>query len=290
MIKYNPKTWFDLIFHSYSRKVMRVLAPSILFMIIYTTLVCYIVVDYLELGYRSTTAFHSLLGIVLGLVLVFRKNSAYDRWWEGRKQWGALVNSTRNLAFKLNAFLPESEKEVKKYFYIMISNFVFSFKEHLRGKFKKEELEEAEEGFFTEIMKYKHKPNYIISQIYKRLNELYKKEVITGDQFLIIDKEVKLFADIMGACERIKNTPIPYSYSMFIKKFIFTYTITLPFGFVTEFQYFTIPIVVLLFFILVSIELISEEIEEPFGNDVNDLPTDELSEKIKGNLAEVLLM
>ena len=116
MIKYNPKTWFDLIFHRYSQQIIRVMAPALLFMFVYTTIVCYLMVDYFGFQYHSTTAFHSLLGITLGLILVFRMNSAYDRWWEGRQKWGELVNNSRNLALKLNAFLRKDDSSNRDYF------------------------------------------------------------------------------------------------------------------------------------------------------------------------------
>ena len=261
--------------------------PALIFMFIYTGAVAF-AIDYFELDFQSTTAFHSLLGIVLGLFLVFRMNSAYDRWWEGRKHWGALVNNTRNLSFKLDAFLDTNDKENRQFFAKMIGNFVYSFKEHLRQGVKYEEMEDIGGDFMQKLDEAEHKPNYISSQIYGRVNKLYKDGMLTGNQFFLLDKELKSFSDILGACERIKNTPIPYSYSMYIKKFIFTYTITLPFGFITLFHYWTIPIVLLLFYILVSIELIAEEIEDPFGTDVNDLPTDNLAKKIRGNIAEVL--
>ena len=106
----------------------------------------------------------------------------------------------------------------------------------------------------------------------------------------ILDKELKSFVDILGACERIKNTPIPHSYTVFIKKFIITFSVTLPLAVVNEFHYLTAPIVVLLFYILSSIELISEEIEDPFGEDANDLPTDEIAEKIRLNVIEIFSM
>jgi putative membrane protein len=106
---------------------------------------------------------------------------------------------------------------------------------------------------------------------------------------LNLDKELKEFTDIIGACERIKGTPIPYSYSMFLKKFIFIYIVTLPFGFVTLSGYLTVPIVVLISYVILSVELIAEEIEDPFGRDVNDLPTDDLAVKIKDNVREILL-
>ena len=98
---------------------------------------------------------------------------------------------------------------------------------------------------------------------------------------------MKEFSDILGGCERIKNTPIPILTACLSKKFIFTYTVTLPLAFISEFHYITIPIVIFVFFILVSVELIAEEIEEPFGGDTNDWPTTELSEKIEKNVQEL---
>lgn len=289
MVKYNPKTWLALIFHSYSRQVVKTLFPALLFMGIYTAGITYFLLDYMQLHFLSTTVVHSLLGIVLGLFLVFRVNSAYDRWWEGRKLWGLLLNNSRNLASKIGAYLPEDDKTNRNYFAQIIPNFAVSMKEHLRKGVDLEDLDIAEEGFLAKLKGKDHIPNAISFMIYKRINDLYMAKKFTGDQFFVLDKEVKEFSDILGGCERIRNTPIPYSYSMFIKKFIFTFTVTLPFAFMTEFHYWTVPIVLMVFFILVSVELIAEEIEDPFGNDVNDLPTDDLTEKIKKNVRELLL-
>src|SRR5687768_2451155 len=292
MVKYNPKTWFQLIFHSYSRQVMKTLTPTLIFMGVYSTAVCYLYLDYFQLPdiqFHPSIAMHSLLGIVLGLFLVFRTNSAYDRWWEGRRLWGSLVNSTRNFALKLNAYLSKENHEDRDWFSKMISNFVYATKESLRRGVQLNELEAVSEDFIEDLKKYKHKPNRISAHIYDKVNSIYKKGDITGDQLITLDKEMKDLIDIMGACERIRYTPIPYSYMMYIKKFIFIYIITLPFGFVTDSGYFTILIVLLVTFVLMSVELIAEEIEDPFGYDLNDLPTDELSLKIRENVHEILL-
>lgn len=292
MVKYNPRTWFSLIFHSYSRLILRRLLPAILFMGIFSAAFCYVVLDYLELSpsrFQGTTVVHSLLGIVLGLFLVFRTNSAYDRWWEGRRQWGGLVNSTRNFAIKLQAFLPADAQEERTWFSRMIPNFVFAMKEHLREGVDLNELESGDEDLAALLTPVAHRPNRLNAMMYTRVNNLYKNQQITGDQLLNLDKELKDFIDILGACERIRNTPIPYSYTMYLKKFIFLYIITLPFGFVATFAYFTIATVVLVSYVLLSIELIAEEIEDPFGKDSNDLPTDELAEKIRANVKEILL-
>jgi putative membrane protein len=202
--------------------------------------------------------------------------------------WGGMVNSSRNMALKLNAYLGVENKMEREWFARMIPNFVFSMKEHLRNEVLISELDIPEKDFLAELKAVNHKPNKIASSLYARVNQLYKTNILTGDQLINLDKELKDFIDIVGACERIKNTPIPYSYSMFVKKFIFIYLFTLPFGFVTSFGYVTVPTVMLISFILLSVELIAEEIEDPFGRDVNDLPTDELAKKINDNIKEIL--
>jgi ion channel-forming bestrophin family protein len=293
MVNYNPKVWFSLIFHAYSRGVMRTLTPALIFMTIFAAGICYLLLDVLrfhESDFHTTISMHSLLGIVLGLFLVFRTNSSYDRWWEGRKLWGSMVNNTRNLAHKLNAFLEADDTENRRWFAIMIPNYVFAVKEHLRKGTKLSELEAVNDSFIEDLKDVKHIPNRLSSMMYTRINELYKRHKISGDQLFLVDKELKEFSDILGACERIKNTPIPYNYSMYIKQFMFIYLITLPMAFVTTSGYITVPIVTLVTFVLLSVELIAEEIEDPFGRDINDLPTDELSEKILDNVKEIFVI
>jgi ion channel-forming bestrophin family protein len=271
---------------------MRTLTPVLIFMTFFSTGLCYVLLDILrfhENDFHTTISMHSLLGIVLGLFLVFRTNSAYDRWWEGRKLWGSFVNNTRNLSLKLNAFLESDDTDNRNWFAKMIPNLVVSLKEHLRTGVNINELEKPSDDFERKLEGKKHIPNMLSAMLYQRANGLYKKQLISGEQLFLLDKELKEFSDVIGACERIKNTPIPYSYTMYIKQFIFIYVITLPFAFVTTSGYITVPIVVLITFVLLSVELIAEEIEDPFGKDINDLPTDELSVKIKDNVREILL-
>lgn len=292
MVNYNPKVWFSMIFHAYSRAVMKTLMPALIFMGFFSALLCYALLDILrfhENDFHTTISMHSLLGIVLGLFLVFRTNSAYDRWWEGRKLWGSMVNNTRNFAHKLNAFLEKKDVENRQWFAQMIPNFVISVKEHLRKGVNSRDLDILDEKFLSRLEGVKHIPNRLSSMLYERVNNLYKDKSISGEHLFLLDKELKEFSEILGACERIKSTPIPYSYTMYIKQFIFIYVVTLPFAFVTTSGYITIPIVMLITFVLLSVELIAEEIEDPFGRDINDLPTDELAEKIKDNVREILL-
>ncbi|MFT6866945.1 MAG: putative membrane protein [Cyclobacteriaceae bacterium] len=288
MIQYNPKTWFSLIFDFYSRYVMRLLFPLISFVGLFTLLLCFFIIDVFELHYAGTITFHSILGVILGLFLVLRTNTAYDRWWEGRKLWGQLVNDTRQLAIKLTTYIPLEMVEERAFFRRMIPNVAFAMKEHLRDSILIGEMDTINDAIKNAIIKSKHRPNCINKLLYARIVNLQKDGIISSEQLIILDKEVKGFTDIIGACERIKSTPIPYSYSMFIKKFLFIYSITLPFSFIWEFGYWTVPVVMLAFYFLVSVELISEEIEDPFGNDINDLPLNDISLKIKSNISEIL--
>ena len=158
---------------------------------------------------------YSLIGFVLSLLLVFRTNTAYDRWWEGRKKWGELVNNSRNLAIKISALT--DDPEIRTYFKRMISNYVFAMKEHLREGVKIEELDLTEEEK-KELSQFEHKPNYIAQKMYAKLHAMKQSGKLTEENYIVVDVNLKTFSDIIGACERIKNTPIPYSYSMFFEK------------------------------------------------------------------------
>ena len=267
---------------------MRSLLPLIGFVATSTTLSCVLVLDVFKLDFEPTIGLHSILGIVLGLFLVLRTNTAYDRWWEGRKQWGQLVNDCRSLAMKINAFIPKDQVVYRDFYRKMIPNMVVAMKEHLRDSTLIGEMEFTDENNMAEVARSSHRPNIIGKMMYERAAELRDQEIITADQLFLIDKELRGFANILGACERIKSTPIPFSYSMFIKKFLLVYAVTLPIGFITAIGYWTIPLVLLAFYFLISIELISEEIEDPFGKDLNDLPLTELTVKIKSNVLEIM--
>jgi len=282
----------SLIFHAYSKRVLTLLLPALAFMAIYSALLCYVLLYQFDLDhahFQPTVAMHQLLGVVLGLFLVFRTNTAYDRWWEGRRLWGGMVNSTRTFAMKINAALSMEDHDERDWFAKMISNFVFAMKENLRNGVQLTEMDPPDENFIDDLKKFKHKPNRIASLMHRKLNDLYREGRITGDQLINMDKELKDFLEYIGGCERIKYTPIPYSYMMYMKKFIFIYIITLPFGFLSQSGFMTVPIVVLISFIILSVELIAEEIEDPFGRDMNDLPLDELAGKMKENVREILL-
>jgi putative membrane protein len=288
MITYDPKTWFKFIFRFHRSDSFRKLLPSMLALCALTAIFVYLDIEYLKFEIKNSTFFHQIIGFVLSMLLVFRINTAYDRWWEGRKQWGALVNSSRNLCLKISAFVPEEFDKEKKAIGKLVSNYAISLKEHLRNSYKPEELEFFA-GFEKEKMdKAGHKPNYIAGELFRRVNNLCERSALRPEHLLVLNEELRSCTDIMGACERIRNTPIPYSYSLYLKRIIFLYVITMPFAFAIDFKYVAVVIVALVFYSFASLELLSEEIEDPFGDDPNDLPTDEIAQKIKAGATEIL--
>ena len=287
MSKYNPKDWFGLIFEFHKSDTLRKLIYILLVYGLFAGVIVYIELHYTN--FKSTISIHSLLGFVIGLLLVFRTNTAYDRWWEGRKVLGALVNTARNLALKYNAFTNQLTSSEKKVFAELISNYVFSMKNHLREKIIIEEMSFNEKMNENEYITTNHKPNLVAGKLYECVKHLYDKKNISGEVYITIDQQLKEFTEIVGKCERIKNTPIPKSYNIFLKKFIFIYTFTLPLGLATTFFYWTIPISMFVLYILASLELLAEEIENPFGEDSNDLPVDDICKIINGNVEEILI-
>ncbi len=262
------------------------LLPGMLGLSVLTSLACYLHLEKF-ITLRNTMVMHSLLGFVISLLLVFRTNTAYDRWWEGRRLWGELVNNSRNLMLKIAAFLPAAEKEKKDMFRILITNYAFALKEHLRGGYKEGELQDHPNLPLNELRKVQHIPNKISLQLYVEADQLIKDKLISEERLWTIADELRSFANIAGACERIRKTPIPYSYSSFIKRVIFLYIITLPLGLISDLRWASIPIVLFVFYAFAGLELIAEEIEDPFGLERNDLPTDELAQTIKKNLQDI---
>jgi putative membrane protein len=287
MVKYDPKDWITFIFRFHKSDTFRQLYPMMIFIGLYSAGICYLEVEYWKLSQEShvknISIMHGMLGFVISLLLAYRTNTAYDRWWEGRKLWGSLVNNSRNLAIKLSAILKDEHD--KKYLRFLIPTYASILSKHLSNEEVGQILFENVE---LQINLQKHKPNQVAQVLFQKINDLHQAGKISGEQLIILNAELQSFTEVCGACERIKNTPIPYSYSAFIKKFIFFYVMTLPFGYVFNLGYYVIPVVVFIFYVLASLELIAEEIEDPFGNDENDLPTAKIAENIKRHVEEIL--
>jgi putative membrane protein len=294
MITYDNKQWIKFVMFSKGAVIGKIY-PYIILLSTFTTGIYIMQFQYAWLGYdkpiihiKIPLAFHSLLGIVLGLLLVFRTNTAYDRWWEGRKIWGAVLNTSRNFARQINAFVPDSYKNEKETLIKLCVAFSYTLKEHLRNGVKWEEIDFLPVSVLEKLKTANHVPNAVVTMMTRMLHDLYEKKHIRGAKLRMLNADIQAFVDYLGMCERIKKTPMPIAYSLHLKRFILIYLSTLPFGLIYELSWGAIPAVAVLAYTMVGIEIIGEEIEDPFGLDDNDLATDEICTSIHLNTFEIL--
>ncbi|MFO1020639.1 MAG: bestrophin family ion channel [Planctomycetales bacterium] len=249
----------------------------------YTLGVC--LLDSYVIGHLTSlrASMHTLLGMVLGILLVFRTNTAYDRWWEGRKLWGQLVNDSRNLAIKIQACVQASETE-KQLLGVKLIAFSCGLRDHLRGKARLNALP----GFEDSTVHPHHIPSFVAKSIYETIENWRQTEKVGGFELLFLDRHAAALMDICGGCERILKTPIARSYRTFIRETIGVYLFTLPWGLVEDYGYWSVPLVLLLSYFMVGIELIAEDIEQPFGTGYDDLHLDEYCRTIETNVTELI--
>ena len=291
MITYDSRSWIAAL-ALHRSDTFRKLLPMLAAVAVFTWLVGYIETEYLHLSRQhqmsNLPVMHSLMGFAISMLLVFRTNTAYDRWWEARKLWGQLVNVSRNLAIKVAAILPQEDHRTRAWFALLIGRFGHAMRSHLRSEKTRLALDAQSHPELEGLDPTKHVPAQIAAMMHMRMHRAFRDGQISGEQLIGLATDLSAFMDICGGCERIKNTPIPYSYSSFLKKFIVIYSLTLPFGFVFSLGYIAIPVVVFIFYVLASLELIAEEIEDPFGPDANDLPLDRLTAIISADASEIL--
>ncbi|WP_312205977.1 bestrophin family protein [Epilithonimonas hominis] len=286
MRAYNTKNFLKILVSLHKTDTLKILFPTILLVGIYCYGVYYLEVEYLHLNSKSSISnigmIHSLLGFVLSLLLVFRTNTAYGRWWEGRKLWGKLVNDSRNFVIKINSILPENDVKNRT----QIAKYLRFFPYFLASHLSKESTRLVLDEDFSDLQKelQHHPPAELVFLLTKKLYQLKKENKISDTEMLFLDTQLSGFLDVCGGCERIKNTPIPYSYSSFIKKFIIFYVMALPVANVVNLGGFMIPITMFVYYVLMSLELIAEEIEDPFNNDENDIPMEAISQNIERSI------
>jgi putative membrane protein len=131
-------------------------------------------------------------------------------------------------------------------------------------------------------------PVYLIGQMYERLAHWKQRGQVDGYGCLILDRQISAFSDIVGGCERIRKSPLAHSYRKGVRLAIFFYLFTLPWGLVHDFMYWTLPVTLALTYLMVGLELVAEAVEEPFGREQDDLPTDEIAQGIQASIEEIL--
>lgn len=227
---------------------------------------------------------HTLIGVALGLLLVFRTNVSYDRFWEGRRQWGSIVNESRNIG-RLSTSLLKNDRELLDRLLLWTMAWPWSLKHRLRGSKSIAPLaSELPASEVLEVEQAQHVPLAVSRKMTEQIDTALRRGLISDVQQAMLDGSLQRLIDAMGACERIHNTPLPFAYMVHLRRALIVYLVTLPLALVADFGWATVPAVLLIAYILLGVEEIGVEIEDPFGNDVNDLPLKSLCETIEHNL------
>ncbi|MEX2566171.1 MAG: bestrophin family ion channel, partial [Cyclobacteriaceae bacterium] len=194
MFYYNPKDWLNAIFKITKSDTIRTLMPSMIFMALYSWGIVYLEVYFLKLSETSyakdLTIMHSLLGFAISMLLVFRTNTAYDRWWKGRKLWGSLVNNSRNLAIKIRVLLPDEDHGTKTFFRQVIPLYASALQKHLQKKSTKFQLDEKPHPELPDFKDKTHVPNKVAESMIFKINAMYKLNIISGDQLIVLNGEL----------------------------------------------------------------------------------------------------
>lgn len=230
--------------------------------------------------------------IVLGLLLVFRTNTAYERFWEGRKIWGSTVNTVRNLARQIWVSVDEiaiEDKKKKIETLKLLIAFAVATKLHLRNEPINSELEELmPASYYLNLKTMNNPPLEVAFWISDYLQKQYNRNCLNSYQLAAMQQLVNILVDNLGACERILKTPIPLAYAIHLKQLLLLYCLLLPFQLVESLGWWTGFISALVSFTLLGIEAIGLEIENPFGYDANDLPLDKICDTMKRNLDDLI--
>ncbi|MFO0940450.1 MAG: bestrophin family protein [Pirellulales bacterium] len=283
MIDYDPHNWSDHLFDLRGTVIKKV-APRVGWITLWSILVLLISI---QLPVQIPPTAHLMVGVALGLLLVFRTNASYDRYWEGRRQWGSIVNAARNLARSSVAWMnieTDSTREVR----LWTVSFAYALMHRLREEhsfgdyFPKLPLGQAKECYAT-----KNIPLAASIQISRAISKARAEGTITDQEQLLMDTQVANLVDALGACDRIHRTPVPFAYVVHLRRALIIYCVTLPHVLADGFGWTTPVVAMLVSFILLGIEEIGVEIEDPFGKDDNDLPLENFCKAIESDFCSV---
>ncbi len=284
MVDYNPKRWSSQLLAIHGSIAPKIILRVVL-VVLWSAAIVLVHRKVQPVGIPSTV--HTLVGLALGLLLVFRTNASYERFWEGRKAWGRIVNDSRNLARAARTLL-EPQPHVLESLLLWTATFPYAAVHALRKTRGLGPLEKRlPPASVAEVLATAHVPMAVACQISlllmsKRRDGTYAERVI-----IYIDGMVGSLVNQAGECERIQNTPLPFAYVVHLRRALVLYLATMPFVLVDSFGWLTVLCMLLISYILLGIEEIGVEIENPFGNDHNDLPIEELCATIERDVLGV---
>jgi putative membrane protein len=231
----------------------------------------------------------TLVGVALALFLGFRNSSAYDRWWEGRKLWGALVNTMRTLTRQVLTMTGDAPKEArdKREFIDLLVAFTYAMRDQLRGDVFARGAELLPPTLAAEVDGARYKPFIILRAMGEWVSARYKEGAFGEITMTAIDRNLVELSNILGGCERIAATPVPLGYSVMIHRVVYFYCALLPFGLVDAIEWMTPAVAMVMAYSFIALDSLAAELEMPFGRDENGLALDAISLNIELSIREM---
>ncbi|GEN05976.1 putative membrane protein [Myxococcus fulvus] len=285
MVEYDPHRWWSY-FHYLKGSMVREIVARVMVCVLWSLGVALFHTHVRSVSIPATV--HTLAGISLSLLLVFRTNSSYDRFWEGRKLWGGIVNETRNLARASGVFL-QNQPALYTAILRWTAAFPFASASSLRGKASLGPLaQELPADEVAQVMGAQHVPFAVTRKLSALLDAGRREGRYSEYVQMQLDQNVQLLLDYLGGCERIRKTPIPFAYVMHLRRALLVYCYTLPFALLDALGGLTVLATFCVAYVFFGIEEIGVEIEDPFGHDDNDLPLDLICSTIYANLTAIV--
>ncbi|WP_350656818.1 bestrophin family ion channel [Psychrobacter sp. S1-30-MNA-CIBAN-0213] len=280
------------IFFTLRGSIIPKIYPQILLVTLLSTLIT-IVQHEFPLSFPSySTAPFTLLGVALSLFLGFRNNASYQRWWEARGLWGQLVYDARSLTRQLLSFIDEEDetgRDTQRSMIYLTIAFTHAVRHRLRGTSPWEDVERFVEPIHHANMRQtQNLPDYLMRLMGKKLGDS-RRQCLSSEQMIQnMDERLTSMTIVLAACERIHNTPLPFAYMLLVHRTTYLYCFMLPFGLVSSLGWVTPLICAVIAYTFFGLDVLSEELEEPFGLAANQLPLTALSRTIEINLLEAL--
>ncbi len=281
LIKYDPHIWSSTFF-AVRGSMLRVIALRSLSVTVLAAVLTVVHFQVLPLSVPGVLGVHGIVSTALGLLLVFRTNASYDRWWEGRKLWGSIVNTCRNMARAAVVHLSDTPERLETVLRL-VRAFPPAATHLLRNtQWSAPELFGPDDS--TRPLAKSHPPLAICTALSEQFKHAHRAGQVSDIVFTALDQDCHLLVDCIGACERIHKTPLPFAYVVHLRRALLIYCGTLPLALLPTFGWWNLLVVGLVSYILFGIEEIGVEIEDPFGDDENDLPLEQISEGIDRNV------
>lgn len=292
MIVKEPIPWIRLVLAVHHSALPKTL-PRTLAFTAFAVLVTWVEMQAHYEAYTLTIAPFTLIGLAISVFLGFRTNVAYDRYWEGRKLWGALVNVSRTFTRQSTTLIdsgsPERDRDLARQLTHGAIAFVYALKNHLRHTEPWDDVKpylSAEE--IARLRGQRNVPLGVSRLLGERLSHAWRQGWIRDIHMPVFEKSLTEMTTIQGGCERIDNTPVPFAYTTLIHRIVGFYCLLLPFGIVNEVRWMTPLVVLMICHAFFGLDEIGDEIEDPFGTEPQHLPLATISRTIEINLLQYL--